>query len=133
MNNYTDILRAHNLKATPQRVAIAELLYLHGHISIDSLYEMMLKTFQSLSLATIYKNINIMVENSFIQEVKIANIKSVYELTKESHSHLVCNKCQNIEDISLDLHSIMSDASKEYGFRVNSTDLVLTGFCKNCA
>jgi Fur family peroxide stress response transcriptional regulator len=132
MNNYTDTLREHNLKATPQRLAIAETLYKNGHIGIESLYEVMVKKFNSISLATIYKNINIMIENSFIQEVKIPHTKSVYELTKNSHSHLACEKCAKVEDITLDLQKIIQDATESTQFKIDKSDLVFSGICKNC-
>ena len=132
MNNYTEILREHNLKATPQRLEITNVLYIQGHATIESLYETMVKKFSSISLATIYKNINLMLENSFIQEVKIPHSKSVYELTKESHSHLVCEDCGMVQDISINLNSLMNEVSKESAFSVNSTDLVLSGKCQNC-
>ena len=132
MNNYTDILRAHNLKATPQRLAITDVLYTHGHISIESLYEKMIKKFSSISLATIYKNVNLMLENSFVQEVKLPNTKSVYELTKDAHSHLICKKCNSIEDISIDLNEVINLVSQTNTFKITSSDLVLSGLCQNC-
>jgi len=132
MNNFTDILRAHHLKATPQRLEIANTLYKQGHVNIEDLYETMLQKFNSISLATIYKNINIMIENAFIQEIKLPNQKSVYELTKEAHSHLVCDKCGIIEDITLDLSSINELASQQTNFKINKADLVFSGLCSNC-
>ena len=132
MNNYTEILRQHNLKATPQRLAIANVLYVKGHISIEDLYEVMLKKFNSISLATIYKNINLMIENTFIQEVKIPHAKSVYELTKETHSHMACEKCGEIEDVKINLNEIISETSKNSTFKINSSDLVLSGLCNKC-
>ncbi|MDD2905360.1 MAG: Fur family transcriptional regulator [Sulfurimonas sp.] len=132
MNNYTQMLRNHNLKATPQRLAIVDMLYMHGHMSIDALYEVMIKRFSSISLATIYKNINLMLENTFIQEVKLPNFKSVYELTKESHSHTMCEKCGKINDINLDLDAIVNTASTLKNFEITKADLVLSGVCKNC-
>ena len=132
MNNFTDILRAHNLKATPQRLEIANTLYQRGHVNIEDLYETMLKKFNSISLATIYKNINLMIENAFIQEVKIPNAKSVYELTKEAHSHMVCEKCGYVEDIRLDLSAVTALASSETEFQINRANLVFSGLCKNC-
>ena len=132
MNNYTEILRQHNLKATPQRLEITNTLYTNGHISIEKLYDVMLKKFSSISLATIYKNINLMLEASFIQEVKIPNKKSVYELTKETHSHIVCDSCGEIMDIELDLASIMSNAAQSSNYKINKSDLILSGTCKNC-
>ncbi|MBA1432481.1 MAG: transcriptional repressor [Epsilonproteobacteria bacterium] len=132
MNNFTDILRAHHLKATPQRLEIASTFYERGHVNIEELYETMLKKFNSISLATIYKNINLMIENAFIQEVKIPNAKSVYELTKEAHSHLVCDNCGHVEDLTLDLSSISALAAHETDFKINKANLVFSGLCKNC-
>ena len=132
MNNFTDLLRAHNLKATPQRVEIANTLYNQGHANIEELYDTLLKKFHSISLATIYKNINLMVENAFIQEVKIPHAKSVYELTKETHSHLVCNKCGNVEDITLDLRPVCDLAMHSTEFQIDRADLVFSGLCKKC-
>ncbi|NOR57963.1 MAG: transcriptional repressor [Sulfurimonas sp.] len=132
MINYTDELRRHNLKVTPQRLAISNALHSCGHINIDTLYEMMLKKFNSISLATIYKNINLMLENSYIQEVKIPQSKSVYELTKSYHSHLVCTECGEVEDIKLNMNPIISEVSSSSNFEISKTDVVLSGICKKC-
>jgi len=132
MNNYTDILRQHHLKATPQRLEIANALGCNGHMTIEKLYEVMLKKFNSISLATIYKNINLMIENAFIQEVKIPNEKSVYELTKETHSHVVCRQCGEIQDIMLDLSQTVQLASQTSHFKIDKAALVLSGLCQKC-
>jgi Fur family peroxide stress response transcriptional regulator len=132
MNNYTTILREHNLKATPQRLEIANALCVNGHMSIEKLYDIMLQKFNSISLATIYKNINLMQEASFIQEVKLPNTKSVYELTKDSHSHIICTECNEIMDIGLDLSELQKRASESLSFEINHTDLVFSGLCKKC-
>ncbi len=132
MNNFTDELRQHNLKATPQRLAISDALYKYGHINIDDLYLLMLKNFHSISLATIYKNINLMIENSFIQEVKVPKEKSVYELTKDIHYHLLCSTCKEIEDIFIDIQTIHTQVKTKSNFEISKTDLVLSGTCKNC-
>jgi len=133
MNNYTDQLRLHNLKATPQRLAIADALHIHGHITIDSLYGMMLQKFSSISLATIYKNMNLMIENSFVQEVKLPDTKSVYELSKASHSHLLCKECGEVEDVTIDLTSAIKEASTASSFKIESTALTFVGVCKKCS
>lgn len=132
MINFTDELRLHNLKATPQRLAISDAMHTHGHINIDSLYAIMLKKFNSISLATIYKNINLMLDNSFIQEVKLPQNKSVFEITKEVHSHLVCQKCEEVSDIDLELQTILHEVQEQSEFKVSKTNLVLSGICKKC-
>ena len=132
MNDYTNILREHNLKVTPQRLAIAHALDVRGHMSLDELYGVMLEKFSSISLATIYKNIHIMLENAFIQEVKLPQAKSVYELTKASHAHLSCEKCGAVEDIALDVSALVNKAMQESSYKIQEANLVLSGFCRNC-
>ncbi len=132
MNNFTDTLRAHQLKATPQRLTIMHIINGYGHINIDKLYEEVKKKFTSVSLATIYKNINAMTQNLLLSEVKIPNGKSVYEIVKEDHSHMVCTKCKNIVDIKVDTASIVDEVSSSYNFQVDTSELVLSGVCEKC-
>ena len=132
MENYINQLRSYHLKATPQRIAITEALDAYGHLSVEQLYALLKQKFNSLSLATIYKNINIMMENAFVSEVKLPEQKSVYELTKESHAHLQCKECHNVWDIHLDLEDVMQSAAKNSTFAIESANLVLSGVCQEC-
>ena len=127
-----EILREHSLKATPQRLAIIELMQKHGHISIDNLYLYIKEKFHSLSLATLYKNINIMIGVDLVKEVKIPNNKSKYELTKKPHSHLLCTKCNKISDIFIDLKNIIKECEKNSHYNISETTLLLRGLCPKC-
>ena len=132
MTNYANLLKEYDLKVTPQRVAIVDELYMNGHMNIDELYKKLLDRFPSVSLATIYKNVNSMLEKTFLSEVKIPNSKSVYELVKTEHAHLVCKECGFIEDVILDSTDILEQVSKISQFKVDNTDIVLSGTCKKC-
>ena len=132
MLNISGLLKDYDLKVTPQRVAIVEELYTNGHMNIDEIYKKLIQRFPSVSLATIYKNINSMVERVFLSEVKIPNEKSVYELIKTEHAHLVCKDCGFIEDIMLDSSDMVEQVSKLTPFKVDSTNIVLSGVCIKC-
>ena len=132
MKDYTNALREHNLKVTPQRLAISQTLDTFGHISIDELYDVMIEKFNSISLATIYKNMNLMISNSFVEEVKLPNNKSVYELAKTSHAHLLCDKCKKVEDLHINLEQIAKESLQKTSFKVLDTSLVFRGVCENC-
>jgi len=132
MINSSVLLKEYDLKVTPQRVAIVEELYKHGHMNIDDLYKNLLKKFPSISLATIYKNVNAMVDKIFLNEVKLPETKSVYELVKEEHSHLVCSSCGKIEDVMLDTTVLQNSLSNFSDFKVENTEVIFSGICKNC-
>ncbi len=132
MKNCELLLRENGIKVTPQRLSIVEELYGQVHMSVDELYEAIKKKFPSISLATVYKNINAMLEKSFILEVKIPNQKSKYELAKASHSHVMCESCGKVEDITLDLHGITEMAANLTDYKINDDALVLSGICPSC-
>lgn len=132
MTNYANLLKEYDLKVTPQRVAIVEELYKNGHMNIDDLYKKLLSKFPSVSLATIYKNVNAMIEKVFLSEVKIPNSKSVYELVKGEHAHLVCSSCGMIEDITLKTKDLVEEASSNSNFKIESSNIILSGTCQKC-
>ncbi len=132
MNNFTNMLRAHHLKATPQRLAMLELISTYGHINIDKLYEDVKVRFDSISQATIYKNIKAMTKSMILFEVKLPNKKSVYEIVKENHSHLLCTECGEVEDIFIDTNKIIDDISSKHTFKIEQSDVVFSGSCGSC-
>jgi Fur family peroxide stress response transcriptional regulator len=131
--DYAQTLKKHNLKVTPQRVAIVKELYDCGHLSIEQLYAKLKDIFPSISLATIYKNMNSMIEKIFVQEVKIPNEKSVYELSKALHAHIVCQECKKIEDVFLNTQPLMQELESKTDYTITNTALVFNGICKACS
>ncbi|RUM66132.1 MAG: transcriptional repressor [Sulfurospirillum sp.] len=133
MESSERLLREHGIKVTPQRLSIVSELSGRVHMSIDDLYQSIKKSFPSISLATVYKNINAMMDMNFIQEVKIPNQKSRFELNKEPHSHLFCQKCGKVEDIELELNTITTQAAQKSGYKIDEQSLIFSGICPKCA
>jgi len=73
-----------------------------------------------------------MVENKLLFEVKVPNQKSVYEIAKDPHSHLLCKSCSEVVDIDLDMSSLEKTISANHNFIVDQRDLVFSGTCQNC-
>ena len=132
MEETSQLLKEHRLKVTPQRLKIVSMIERHGHINIEELYRQMREEFPSVSLATIYKNINQMVENGLVQEVKLPTQKSVYEIVKEPHLHMVCDRCHKIEDIVVGTDKIIEEAEKVSGYEILDSFITLRGICPEC-
>jgi len=134
MTDYAIRLKESGLKATFQRMNILENIEKYGHMSIDAIYEEVVKKHPSLSLATVYKNIILMVEGGILVEVPIEGKKAKYELTKEDHIHLVCTECGEVEDKA---HNENADAlfrrmTKEENFSLHKQQINLYGVCVSC-
>ena len=129
MNNFDILLREHNLKATRQRIGILSIMQDLGHINIDDLYKKVRSLFPNISLATLYKNINLMLDNKLLTEVNVKNSKTLYEITKDSHAHMHCEKCGKVYDVDLDFDKISIEKD---GFILKDTQVIFNGICKNC-
>ncbi len=128
MIDYISLLKQNDLKATIQRTNILKSINRAGHINIDDIYDDLKKSYPTLSLATIYKNIILMLEQNVIIEVPINGKKSKYELKKDEHIHLICKSCGNIEDRELDSYCNIDIEN----FQIVSKQINLYGLCKNC-
>ena len=131
MNN-TALLQKHDLKATPQRLEIIKVLETMGHVNIDTLYIELRKNFPSISLSTIYKNINKMIEKGFLSEVKLSGQKNMYELIKEHHSHVVCTRCKSMIDIHVNVSEVLHKAQDISHYNLNESSLTFHGLCPQC-
>ena len=131
--DYPLLLQQYKLKVTPQRLEILNIIDTKGHINIDDLYKMLRDKFPTLSLATIYKNINKMCDNKFLSEVKVPNQKSVYELRKKEHHHIVCTKCNEILDMELNINDLKDNVENLSKYHIQNSSIVFNGVCSKCS
>ena len=134
MTDYATLLKESGLKATFQRMNILENIEQYGHMTIDAIYEKVIKAHPSLSLATIYKNIILMVEKGVLVEVPITGEKAKYELSKADHIHLVCTECGEVEDRphKVDADELFTSMTKEENFTLSKQQINLYGVCSHC-
>lgn len=130
--NYTECLRDNSLKATPQRIAILEEIEAAGHIDVEKLYEVLLLSFPSISLATVYKNVNQMYALNILEVIKVSNYKLQYEIAKEPHIHLACDACGSVMDMDQCIDELMYSAESGSGYRLHHSSIVLNGICPSC-
>ncbi len=130
MTDYIELLKKNDLKATIQRTGILKSIDNAGHFSIDEIYEDVKEHYPTLSLATIYKNIILMIQQGVIVEVPINGEKSKYELKKDDHIHLICKSCGKIKDkeITKEKEQILSIEN----FQITNAQISLYGICKEC-
>ncbi|PHS56929.1 MAG: transcriptional repressor [Sulfurimonas sp.] len=130
--NFEYLIKTHNLKVTAQRVSILENMNNYGHINIDELFLEVKKNFNNISLATLYKNINLMIKNSLIKEVKIASYKSKYEIKKDTHAHILCTVCNEFEDLDFNCSLAVDNVEKTTAYKIDNSEFIFSGICQKC-
>lgn len=82
MERFKDVLKASNLKSTHQRLAILDSIDQFGHIDIDTLFDVIIRKYPTMSKATLYRNINDLINFHILEEVKLPHQKQQYEIKK---------------------------------------------------
>lgn len=129
---HEQLLKHYHLKATPQRIAIIELMHQAGHISIDDLFLSIRQRFASISLATLYKNVHTMMNVSLIREVKIPGQKTKFEVEKEAHAHVMCKCCGELKDIPFNPNSLLQTSIEISNYLADEVSIVISGICPQC-
>ncbi len=130
--SHIKLLKNHTLKATPQRLCILDTLQECGHATLEDVQKIISKKFPTLSLSTIYRNLNEMLQKDIVSEVKIANKKDYFELKKDKHVHLVCQNCGKIEDFEIATDDISKQIEAQTGDKVLNDTLYFDVICKDC-
>ncbi len=134
METYKTLLKQKGLKATGQRALMLKTIEEDGHIDIDALKEKMQAVSPNISLNTIYLNLEQLSNEEVISKVSLNNQKSVYEITKHTHAHLVCKICGSIEDepVDLNLLTAMKEGAIASSFKPSFVAVNIYGICSRC-
>lgn len=117
---------------TSQRQIVYDALAIMGHATTESLIEYIQKNFENISLATIYRNISILIDEEMVKRVKLQG-EDVLETVKQRHGHFICRRCHQITDI--DCSQVDKVVKKLEVFQENQVenyDMAFYGVCQNC-
>jgi Fe2+ or Zn2+ uptake regulation protein len=82
-------------------------------------------------LKTVYETLHSLVAVGEMQELALGAGPTRFDTTAGPHHHLVCLKCNRIEDIDFDAGTIAID--QRHGFSIVSIDVMAWGLCPDCA
>jgi Fur family peroxide stress response transcriptional regulator len=134
MNELASILKTHNLKVTPQRLAIYSiLLNTKEHPSAEAIYQSLSHDHPNISLATVYKTLDTFKINNLVQELNVGEGNFRYDANILDHTHAFCNSCRKVIDIDESISpEITKQLCNDSGFKVTSSKVYLFGTCKDC-
>ncbi len=117
---------------TNQRQIVYDSLKYLGHATTEDLIEYINENYDNISLATIYRNLVILLEDEQIKKLKL-NGSEVYETTKSKHYHFVCKHCGNIIDLTQNEVNISTKYDSYLSNnKIEDMDIIYYGICENC-
>ena len=127
-------LRGKGYKATPQRIAICRFaLSSREHPSVQRIYKEVKEIHPTVSLATVYKTLQILTELGLIQELDFPKTQARFDSYVEPHINLVCLRCGSIRDIDDPAaREMVARIAAKAEFTRKGQRLDIYGVCKTC-
>lgn len=133
---FESFLKDRDLKLTLQRRRIFEHVFAtHDHFSAEKLFSWLQEESRSVSRATVYRTLSLLVEGGFLESLDTGQGELLYEhiLGHRHHDHMVCLDCGRIEEFyDRRIEELQEAAAREKGFSLRSHNLRLFGVCSRC-
>ncbi len=135
-NRLSKYLEENNNRKTHERFTILEEIYRNQkHFDAESLYLKMKKNSYSVSRATVYNTLDVLLECGLIKKHNFGEHIFYFEKTHgfPLHFHLVCTKCKAINEFEdMQILNLAEQYSNSISFRLNDLSLNLYGLCDLC-
>ncbi len=100
-----------------------------NHPTADDIYHLLYNSGKKISMATVYNNLNSLVDDGLIHRVTVDGKSEHYDKVVR-HDHMVCSVCGKITDLMLD--DITPILEEKSGLELESYDLKLFYICNDC-
>jgi Fur family ferric uptake transcriptional regulator len=106
-----------------------------GHISAKELYRLANKKNESISLATVYRTLQLFKELGLIEERRLGQMYCHYEMKESAeHQHLVCRSCGKVIEFESPLfNQLAEELQRDYSFILKKIEVCMEGYCQDCA
>lgn len=131
--NFIQDLKTRGLKLNYSRMQILELFIgTHKSFSAPEIVELLKSR---MDRATVYRNLNFLVENRILDQIQLQGEVPKYELTiLDHHHHLICKHCKKISSIQSKFleNALESTKSEIKDFTITDHIFEFYGLCKDC-
>lgn len=104
-----------------------------GHLSAEEVLMRLRANNPQISLATVYRNLNVLSESGQVRRIRVPGGADRYELGKTPHDHMVCDRCGKVLDAQWQDLSAAQSALEQQGALVSGYTLIYHGLCPVCA
>jgi len=132
------LLKKHHLRLTKTRNVFVEIFSQNeAPLSVQDILKEFSCHHIKVNKTTVYRELERLQEVGIMNSVELGDRKKYYELaSREHHHHLVCLRCERVEDVDMDEKKLFEEekkVSREKGFTVLRHSLEFFGLCKKCS
>jgi Fur family ferric uptake transcriptional regulator len=135
--NVSRLLRQADLRVTPQRVLLLEIIRENeGHLDADEIYRLARDRSPRISLSTVYRTLSLLKDMGLVRELDFDEDHRHYELCDSSeyrHHHLYCLDCETVIEFESPLvMELMEQLAQEHDFEIADCRVAVAGYCARC-
>jgi len=120
-------------RMTKQKKVIYEILTATtNHPSADWIYQQARQEVPYISLGTVYRNLQVLLEEGKICELNYGKGQSRFEANQSPHYHFVCVNCGNVHDFPVEAQSMPQHIAQHAPGQVHHYRLECYGLCGEC-
>lgn len=121
-----DLLRAHGITPTHQRMEIAQVLFSrHEHLSAEQIMGLVNQRHSETSKATVYNTLRLFLERKLIREVIVDPSKVFFDPNTAPHHHFYDIESGELTDIPASELSIRGLPPPPAGMQTESVDIIV--------
>ena len=122
------------LRMTHQReIILAELKKTTSHPTADELYEKVKKQLPRISLATVYRNLEILSAAGMIRKLEISGRQKRFDWELTEHNHIYCVQCHRVDNIELERKYVQPlHTAQRKGYDITGCRVEFYGLCPQC-
>jgi Fur family transcriptional regulator, ferric uptake regulator len=134
---FLQFLRDRGQRVTAERLALFDEIFAqHSHIDAEELLGLMKARALKISRATVYRNLDLLVECGLARKQRLGRNRYLYEHVHpgQRHDHLVCTGCGRVvEFVSPGIAALQAEICRAHGFSPTLHTLQISGLCNACA
>lgn len=122
------------LRMTNQReIILRELIKSKEHLTADELYDIVKKVMPRISLATVYRNLEILSEAGLIGKLEISGRQKRFDYDVSDHDHIYCAICHRVDNLNIERKSLDTEQlGAAAGYSITGCRLEIIGICPDC-
>jgi len=123
------------LRRTRQRDVIVEAAFgTEEHFTAEDLHDMSRRLDRTVSRATVYRTLGLLVECGLLREIDLGKDQTYYDpnfLDKPEHNHLICVDCGRVVEFENEHIALLEDCiTRRLGFKPASKSIRIEASCE---
>ena len=103
------------------------------HVTANEVYEFVKEFCPTIGKGTVYRNLDILVEEGDLRKVEVPDGPNRFDLTLKNHYHVRCVNYGEISDVDMDqIPGLLERIHNTHGIEFVDYDISFKGICPKC-